>query len=146
MLTVSSLYILPSPFYWSDFCRAAVVGGPTGRQRDQQARILEATAVGVERLRPGVPVRDVALAVTERMQQLGLAAFGFGRLGHGIGLTSTELPHVAAYDETILHAGMVVTIEPASVADDGLYCAEQVVVVGDPPEVLSLASGELRTA
>jgi len=26
---------------------------------------------------------------------------------------------------------MVITIEPAAVMDDGLYCAEQVVVVGD---------------
>jgi len=36
-----------------------------------------------------------------------------------------------------LVADMVITIEPAAVLDDGLYCAEQVVRVGEPPEVLS---------
>jgi hypothetical protein len=38
---------------------------------------------------------------------------------------------------------MVITVEPASVEDDGLYCAEHIVVVGDQPEVLSTAPGAL---
>ena len=33
----------------------------------------------------------------------------------------------------------------AAVFDDGLYCAEQVVIVGEEPRVLSLAPGELGT-
>jgi Xaa-Pro aminopeptidase len=129
--------------YWSDFCRAAVVGGPTTRQRDQQDRILAATADGVAVARPGMRARDVAAAVTRGLERVGLPSFGFGRVGHGIGLTATEIPHIAAYDSTVLERGMVVTVEPASVGTDGLYCAEQVVVVDDPPRVLSLASGEL---
>src|SRR5205085_6676683 len=32
--------------YWSDFCRAGVVGGPSALQMDRQKRIAEATAVG----------------------------------------------------------------------------------------------------
>ena len=43
---------------------------------------------------------------------------------------------------------MVVTVEPAAALDDGLYCAEQVVIVrpaGEPPEVISLAPTGLAT-
>lgn len=131
--------------YWSDFCRAAVVGGPTARQADRQRRILAATAAGVAAARPGVRAADVARAVMAEMERQGLPSLGFGRLGHGIGLTATEPPSIALHDTTVLTAGMVITIEPAAVMDDGLYCAEQVVVVGDEPRVLSLAPGELAT-
>jgi Xaa-Pro aminopeptidase len=131
--------------YWSDFCRAAVVGGPTRQQQDRQARILEATAAGIELARPGNRASDVANAVGEALARLGLPNFGFGRVGHGIGLTATEPPHVARHDDTVLEAGMVITVEPASVEEDGLYCAEQIVVVGEPPEVLSTAPGELAS-
>jgi Xaa-Pro aminopeptidase len=125
--------------YWSDYCRAAVVGGPTQQQRDRQARILEATAAGIELARPGRRASDVAGAVGDALVRLGLPNFGFGRVGHGIGLTATEPPSVARHDDTVLEAGMVITVEPASVEDDGIYCAEQIVVVGDPPEILSTA-------
>lgn len=131
--------------YWSDFCRAAVVGGPTTRQADRQRRILAATAAGVAAARTGVRASDVARAVMAEMERQGLPSLGFGRLGHGIGLTATEPPSIALHDATVLAAGMVVTVEPAAVMDDGLYCAEQVVVVGEEPRVLSLAPGELAT-
>ena len=131
--------------YWSDFCRAGVVGGPTRQQQDRQARILEATAAGIEVARPGRRASDVANAVGEALVRVGLPNFGFGRVGHGIGLTATEPPHVARHDDTVLEAGMVITVEPASVEDDGIYCAEQIVVVGDPPEVLSTAPNELAS-
>jgi Xaa-Pro dipeptidase len=85
----------------------------------------------------------VATAVAAALERVHLPSFGFGRVGHGIGLTATELPHIAPYDDTVLEAGMVITVEPATVQEDGIYCAEQVVVVGDPPEILSRAPGAL---
>jgi Xaa-Pro aminopeptidase len=129
--------------YWSDYCRAAVVGGPTSRQIDRQRRIAEATATGVDMVRPGVAVAEIAGAMRASSVRLGLHGLGFGRLGHGIGLTATEPPSVVEHDPTILEAGMVITCEPAAVEDDGLYCTEQIVVVGDPPEVLSVYPLEL---
>jgi Xaa-Pro dipeptidase len=131
--------------YWSDYCRAAVVGGPTARQVDRQRRIDEATSAGIDMLRPGVAVADVARKMRSVSARLGLAGLGFGRLGHGIGLTATEPPSVVELDPTILVAGMVVTVEPAATEDDGLYCAEQIVVVADPPRLLSTEPTELRS-
>jgi len=49
------------------------------------------------------------------------------------------------HDDTILEDGMVITCEPAASLEDGLYCTEQVIVVGDTPEVLSTFPTELRS-
>jgi Xaa-Pro aminopeptidase len=124
--------------YWSDFCRAGIVGGPTQQQVDRQQRIAEATAVGTEMARPGVATADIAGAMRAALARLGLPSLGFGRLGHGIGLTATEPPSIVEHDPTILEAGQVITCEPAAVLDDGLYCTEQIVVVGETPDVLSV--------
>lgn len=134
--------------YWSDFCRAGVVGGPTSQQVDRQRRILEATAAGVAACLPGATAADVARATGAELERQGLPGLGFGRVGHGIGLTATEPPSIALHDQTVLEAGMVVTVEPAAALADGLYCAEQVVIVrpaGEPPEVISLAPTGLAT-
>ena len=102
-------------------------------------------STGVEMARPGVRVADIARAMRAASVRLGLNGLGFGRLGHGIGLTATEPPSVVEHDPTILEAGMVITCEPAAVEDDGLYCTEQIIVVGDPPEVLSVYPTELAS-
>jgi len=131
--------------YWSDFCRAGVIGGPTDRQIDRQGRVSAATVAGVEACRPGATAADVARATGAELERQGLPGLGFGRVGHGIGLVATEPPSIALHDRTVLEAGMVITVEPAAVLDDGLYCTEQVVIVGDEPEVISLAPTGLAT-
>jgi Xaa-Pro dipeptidase len=89
----------------------------------------------------------VAAAVRQRAGELGIDLLGYGRLGHGIGLSSTEPPSVAEWDPTILAAGMVLTIEPALSHPSGIYCAEQVVLVTDgAPEILTTAPSELTEA
>jgi Xaa-Pro aminopeptidase len=95
--------------------------------------------------RPGVATADIARAMRAALARLGMPSLGFGRLGHGIGLTATEPPSVVEHDPTTLEAGMVITCEPAAVEADGLYCTEQVIVVGDTPEVLSMFPTDLRS-
>lgn len=123
--------------YWSDFCRAGVVGGPSAQQLERHQRICDVTSLGVSLARPGTQVSAIAQALRERLTELGLPSLEFGRMGHGLGRAATEPPSVASWDDTLLVRNMVITIEPAAVLDDGLYCAEQVVRVDDPPEVLS---------
>lgn len=133
--------------YWTDFCRAAVAGPVSSERSSLQSIVVEATAVGVDRCRSGTPVSEVAAAIRRRMGEVRGEALDYGRLGHGIGLSSTEPPSVAEWDPTILSAGMVVTIEPAISHPSGLYCAEQVVVVTDgDPEVLTTAPSHVTEA
>ena len=133
--------------YWSDTCRAGIVGGPNAHQRELQRRIVEATFAGVEVIRPGARVADVAAETFRWRDRIrGAVPVPIGRAGHAIGLSITELPHVAPYDETVLETGMVVTVEPFVQDDTGMYCAEEVAVVtGDGCELLTSAPRELFT-
>jgi len=45
----------------------------------------------------------------------GGAATPVGRMGHGVGLDLTEPPAITAGDDTVLEAGMALTIEPSLV-------------------------------
>jgi Xaa-Pro aminopeptidase len=133
--------------YWSDTCRAAVVGGPTSHQRKLQRQIVEATSAGVEMVRPGVPIADVARETFARRDAIaGATPVPIGRAGHGLGLSITEMPHNAEYDQTVLATGMVITVEPFVFDDSGMYCAEEVVLVTeDGHELLTSAARELFT-
>jgi Xaa-Pro aminopeptidase len=135
---------LTSDGYWTDFCRAAVAGPVSPERSALQSVVIAATEAGIGRCLPGIPVAEVAAAVRRRASDLGVDLLGYGRLGHGIGLSSTEPPSIAEWDETVLAPGMVVTIEPAVSNASGIYCAEQVVVVTeDQPIVLTTAPSEL---
>ncbi len=136
---------------WSDFGRAGVVGGPTAEQHDGQRQIIELTTRGVEMVRPGRPVAEIAAVLDEAVRTIGLPVTSnvsgiAGRVGHGVGLDMTEPPHIAVDDETILEAGMTITVEPGVATAFGLFHAEENVLVTETGyERLSGSAPELRT-
>ena len=116
--------------YWSDFCRACVVGGPTRAQHEAQAIIVEVNQACVDAVKPGEPIRRVPAAAEAAFARLGMEVeVGAGRIGHGMGLMSTEPPHVAHYDATIMTPGLVFTIEPRFVNEHGIFNCEELVLV-----------------
>ena len=116
--------------YWSDFCRACVVGGPARAQRDAQAAILEVNQACIDAVKPGEPIHQVPAAAEAAFARLGMEVeVGAGRIGHGMGLMSTEPPHVAHYDATIMTPGLVFTIEPRFVNGHGIFNCEELVLV-----------------
>jgi Xaa-Pro aminopeptidase len=131
--------------YWSDFCRAAVPGGPSPEQVRLQRIAHEATMVAIEAIKPGVPVSMIAETCARELGKHGFnLTFDAGRCGHGLGLMSTEPPHIATYDSTILEEGMVITVEPGIVNEEGVFCIEEnVAVTRDGFEILSGASREI---
>ncbi len=131
--------------YRADYDRAAVIGGPTSEQMDLQERVHLATMAGVGVVGPGVPVAAIVEAVRASLVDAGLQSLDSGRIGHGLGLQSTEPPDISLADATILEPGMVITVEPAIVRDHGIYQVEQnVVVTNTGSEILSRTSHELR--
>jgi len=131
--------------YWSDFDRAGILGGPSEEQERLQEDVHEATMAGVRAVRAGIEVSAVAEAANVELERRGLAPVRSRRMGHGLGLTSTEPPDVDVRDATVLAAGMVITVEPAVTRADGLFQVEQNVVVRDDGyELLSTAPPELR--
>lgn len=132
--------------YKADYDRTAVLGGPTPEQEALQEIVHAATMAGVAAIRPGAPVRSVVEAVNASLASAGMAPRDPGRIGHGLGLQSTEPPNVSLADETILDVGMAITVEPALILDHGMYQVEQNVVVTETGhEVLSHAPHQIRT-
>jgi Xaa-Pro aminopeptidase len=124
--------------YWSDHSRAGVLGGPSAEQVAEQDRVAETTRKGVELVGPGVRMGDVAVAGTLHGEASP------GRVGHGIGLATTEPPDVIATSDLVLQPGMVFTVEPLATRDHGIYQAETVVAVtADGYEQLTNAPTEL---
>ena len=67
-----------------------------------------------------------------------------GRIGHGLGLDVTELPHVAEHDPTVLEPGMVITVEPGVATAYGTFHVEENALVTEAGcEVLSRSPWEL---
>jgi Xaa-Pro aminopeptidase len=109
------------------------------------------TEAAVRLIRPGRPVAEIAAACREGLAGLDLEVTAHlsdlaGRVGHGLGLDVTELPHVAEFDSTVLEAGMVITVEPAIATRYGAFHVEEnVLVTEDGFEILSTAPWELAT-
>lgn len=131
--------------YRADYDRIAVLGGPTPEQERLQAIVHEATQAGIAAIQPGAPVAGVVEAVNTVLVGAGFAPRTGGRIGHGLGLQSTEPPDVSLADPTVLEPGMVITVEPALVFEHGIYQVEQNIAVTDTGhEVLSHAPWQLQ--
>lgn len=133
--------------YWCDFCRAGVVGGPTDDQRRLQKLIADITLKTAEYVRPGITASDLSAICLQLAAEKGIDfSFNCGRLGHGMGINSTEPPHIAVYDNTVLAPGMIFTLEPGVVNDIGTFIVEENLVVRpEGYELLTNTSRELYT-
>ncbi|UWG95725.1 Xaa-Pro peptidase family protein [Dehalobacter sp. DCM] len=104
--------------YCSDFTRTLFLGEQSSKHHEIYHIVLEAQLAGLTALKPGVKAKDVDAAVREVIAKAGYGDyFGHG-LGHSLGLEIHETPSLNTRDETILEAGMVLTVEP------GIYIPE----------------------
>ncbi len=142
--------------YSSDFSRIAAIGEPSAEQKKMYDTVNGISNTAVAAIRPGTKASDLSRLCNQKFEQAGLKDFWgegdcssvqsnqAGRVGHGIGMATTEPPHIALFDDTELKAGMVVTIEPTVVTHYGHFNIESnVLVTEDGPEVLSTATTEL---
>lgn len=125
--------------YWSDFCRTGIVGELPEDAIKYQDKIHEITMNAAKIMKPGVAVADVARECARLMEEAGFeATFECGRMGHGMGLSSTEPPSVTIYDDTILEEGMIINLEPGIINDLGIFNLEEnFVITKDGCECLS---------
>jgi Xaa-Pro aminopeptidase len=134
--------------YWSDYTRMVFLGEPSAEQRKVYGLITDITRKTVEAVRPGVKCSDLQGLNDRLFEEAGYdyneIDFAGGRIGHGVGTMITELPHVAAYDHTVLEAGMVITVEPGWMRPDGCFHVEDnVLVTEDGFEILSRCRRDL---
>jgi len=142
--------------YASDFSRMAAIGKPSGRQAKLYDWIDKITRNTVEAIRPGVKASELSARCNIEFEMAGLkhlwgdgdcsspASNRAGRIGHGLGMATTEMPHIALFDHTVLEAGMIITIEPTIATDFGHFNIEEdVLVTEDGYEILSKTPREL---
>lgn len=119
--------------YWTDHCRAAVIGPASVGQRDQWTAITGLTWATVQHCRSGMTSAELVTFIQDEGNRMGLDfSFEAGRSGHGVGLMSTEPPHIASYDHTKLSDGMAFTIEPGWIDQAaGVFVSEENLVLRD---------------
>jgi Xaa-Pro aminopeptidase len=98
--------------YCSDITRTVVLGKPTAQHRDIYDKVLEAQLACLAGLKPGMTGREGDALARDIIVKHGFGDnFGHGT-GHGLGMEIHESPRLSRTDETVLEAGMVVTVEP----------------------------------
>lgn len=137
--------------YASDFCCTGTVGKPSSRQRKMQELMEEITRAVVQRVRPGIRACELDeinnIEWKKRGYDYGEINWGGGRIGHGLGWGSclTEPPHIASYDQTVIRAGMVFTIEPGINTEYGSFQTEMdIAVTEEGCEILNEMDRSLR--
>ena len=106
--------------HWVEVSRAICPGEPS----DDTKRMLEAYdeyyAAAPAALRAGGSARDAHRAVAKGFLDRG---FHLGHVtGHSIGMTMIEFPKIGEHDETELQAGMVLSMHPHAISQDGKAC------------------------
>lgn len=125
--------------YFCDYDRNFAIGPASTQIRAAHARMIEAVQAGLEAARPGARASDVFAAMA-RITGAGETA---GRLGHGLGMQLTEGLSLTAKDHTILHPGMVITLEPGvTLRGENMLVHEENIVIRDAgPQILSPLAG-----
>jgi Xaa-Pro dipeptidase len=106
--------------HWVEVSRAICPGEPS----DDTKRMLEAYdeyyAAAPSALRAGSTARDAHRAVAKGFLDRG---FHLGHVtGHSIGMTMIEFPKIGEHDEMELQAGMVLSMHPHAISQDGKAC------------------------
>lgn len=92
--------------------RTALVGSPTGAQREAFEVMLAAQRAAVEALSPGTRAAAVDAAARAVIDAAGYGEYFIHRTGHGIAVSVHEHPHVRFDNDQELKPGMVLTVEP----------------------------------
>ncbi len=132
--------------YCSDMTRMFHLGKPSQKFRDAYAATLDAQLAAVAAVKAGVTSDRVDRAARRVLKTAGFAANFVHSTGHGLGLEIHEQPRIGAQDETVLHSGMVITIEPGVYFENefGIRIEDTVVVTDTGCEVLTPTPKELR--
>lgn len=121
--------------YFCDFDRNYAIGRADDVALRAYAALWTATESALNAARPGISCVDLFAVMGQSLD----AGSAVGRFGHGLGLQLTEGLSIAAFDKTVLQAGMVITLEPSMNIGDGkmMVHEENIVITEGAPMLLS---------
>lgn len=125
--------------YFCDFDRNFAVGHAMPEAQAAHQKLWDATEAGLQSARAGLTCAEL---FAEMSRVLG-GTSDIGRIGHGLGMQLTEWPSIAAHDETVLQAGMVMTLEPSVMIDETrmMVAEENILITDGAPELLTTRVG-----
>jgi len=125
--------------YFCDFDRNYAIERASDNALRAYDVLWQATDAGLAAAIPGNRCCDIFNAMNDVMAAGGALGESVGRFGHGLGIQLTEPPSHTSWDQTVLEAGMVITLEPGMFYEpDKMMVHEENLVIRDQtPELLS---------
>ena len=124
--------------YCADIARTASIGEPKPEVAEFYSWMMQVRHQCNMLLRAGNTPRQVVTACREAITKRGLETMGVGRIGHGVGLQTTEYPSLAMNEEIVFEPGMVFACNPNFIRPYGFINAEDNwVITDDEPDLLS---------
>lgn len=126
--------------YWSDATNTLVIGGvePTQKQKLYGIAAREAFYAAADKLRPGHKAHEAFDAGKATFAKHGLEIGHYA--GHQIGATVNENPRLVPWEQTVIQAGMVFSVELGAYegpeGEVGARMEKSVIVHDSGPEIL----------
>jgi Xaa-Pro aminopeptidase len=130
--------------YCSDMTRTVFLGRAPSRVRRLYRAVADAQEAAKQVIRSGIRAEQVDSAARQVLRRNGLARYFIHSTGHGLGLEVHELPRLGKGEQTVLQAGMVMTVEPGIYLEEvgGIRIEDDLVVTATGAESLTTASRE----
>jgi Xaa-Pro dipeptidase len=119
-MVLPSLEIAGPGGHWVEVSRAICAGPPSDETKQMTEAYEEYYDAARSVLKDGATAHDVHRAVSKGFVNRG---FKLGHVtGHSIGMTMIEFPKIGEGDETELREGMVFSMHPHAISQDGRAC------------------------
>ena len=119
-MVLPSLEVAGPGGHWVEVSRAICPGEPNAETQMMMDAYHEYYEIAPKALKAGATAHDVHRAVAKGFLDRG---FKLGHVtGHSIGMTMIEWPKIGEGDETELQAGMVFSMHPHAISQDGQSC------------------------
>ncbi|MDR3109989.1 MAG: Xaa-Pro peptidase family protein [Planctomycetaceae bacterium] len=125
--------------YASDLTRTIFLKKPSAKLLSLYKFVAEAQHAAICAIKPGKKCSDIDAVARKIITNAGYGKqFNHG-LGHGIGLEIHEQPRFVGSSETVLEAGMVITVEPGIYIPDwgGIRIEDDILVTKTGCEILT---------
>ncbi len=131
--------------YATECERTFFASAPSAHDRAPFGLMMEARAIGLSLVRPGVRGAEIDAAVNDYLKGRGYGGHLLHRTGHGFGLGGHEGPWIAEDSDDVLAANMVISIEPGIYLPgySGYRHSDTILVTADGYEVLTPVASDL---
>ena len=125
--------------YCSDETCTLSIGEVNGKIQDVYAVVSNAKNAALERIKVGVPIKEVDMIVRGYIDEAGYGDFFRHGTGHGVGIAVHEAPSINSTGDGILEEGMVITVEPGIYLPNigGVRLEDMVLITAGSPRMLT---------